>query len=252
MRADGSVLGHEALLRARVGDQIVGPDHPAFLAGSAPWSEELDALAADLALRAGAVWSEPSQLLFVNCRPQALPSLETWLHRLGHAAAEHDVPLTSVVVELHEDQPVDDLPRLAALVLRAGASGLRFALDDVQTDLRSVRLVRALRPDFVKLDGQVVRALTHPGGQPHLRRFLEVVAATGAEAVAEQVETPEQAAAVLDYGIPLFQGWLMGGPVVDARPATGGWSAVAPAAVTAGVRLADTTPRRWAAGTKAR
>ncbi len=243
---DGTVVGFEGLLRVH-GAAAGTPGGLFRRAEHEGWAAELDVVATELALTAAGRWSAPGQLLFVNCRPQHVADLAVALDRCLRAAQRCAWPVDRLVVELNEHQPIDDLAGLAALLGDARGAGLRFALDDVQADLGCTRLVRALRPEYVKLDGLLVRQLADPRRRRDLRRLLAVTAETESQVIAEQVERPDQVEQLQAYGVALFQGWLMGAPVVGASPTSRSWSA--PAQPSAG---RDTARRSTSAGTNAR
>ena len=215
---DGRVFGHEGLLR---GDEP--PEDLFRRAMSEGWAEALDRRAATLVMKAAATWSARDEQVFVNAPAMPVSQFAAWLSFAIEAARAAGLDACRLVVELNENQTGCDLGELAGHLARARRLGIRFALDDVDGGPRCRRFVEVLRPDFVKLDGAVVHALSEPSVQERVRNLALLCADVGAVLVAEKVETEAQVDALVDLGLNLFQGWLTGMPVSGSRPSTAGW-----------------------------
>jgi len=105
-------------------------------------------------------------------------------------------------------------------VLRSRGWG--FALDDVGADWRSVALMPFLRPDLVKLDMRLVQEPFGADAAAVVRAVRAYADASGAEILAEGIETEEHERRALSWGATLGQGWLYGRPAaLPAVPVTG-------------------------------
>ena len=204
------VVGYEALCRF--------DDHPG---GAMPpdgvfvEAQELE-LGVDLELAAlGTALSLLPSLsaelfLSVNVSPAALmdPRATTVLRA---------APLTRLVLELTEHDPVADYPALLEVLEPLRALGMRLAVDDAGAGFASLRHISALKPDLVKLDISFVRDL---GGDPvyqaAARSIADLSRAIGATTIAEGIETEAERAAVAELGVTLGQGYLLGRPLPPA------------------------------------
>ena len=96
--------------------------------------------------------------------------------------------------------------------------GVGTAVDDMGAGFTSIAYVDALRPDYVKLDRELmVEAEQSPDAR---RRLVEVVKASqgfGAKVIAEGMETPTQAAMCADAGVDYMQGFLFAKPAVPPQ-----------------------------------
>lgn len=118
-----------------------------------------------------------------------------------------------LVLELTEHERVADYDRLAAKVAVAQASGLRLAIDDVGAGYASFRHVMQLRPDIVKIDRSLISGIEGAVAQASFVTALrDYAAATGTLLVAEGIERPAERAWLVDHGIGLGQGFLLGRP----------------------------------------
>ncbi|MFF5076014.1 EAL domain-containing protein [Actinoplanes sp. NPDC000266] len=121
------------------------------------------------------------------------------------------MPLSRVVLELSEHDPVEDYDALHVVLAPLRAQGMRLAIDDVGSGYSSLRHIVATRPDVIKLDRSIVTGLHADTVLPVVVRSLaDLAAAVGAVVVAEGVETAEDATTLAGIGVSLGQGWHFG------------------------------------------
>lgn len=134
------------------------------------------------------------------------------LHSRQFAALLETVHPGRLVVELAEGEP--DHESLSAHHRQAlRQAGVRLAVDDLGAGFAGLSRLVDLRPEIVKMD----RFLTIGVGDDPRRSALLAAAlhfcqATGATLVAEGIERPEDLATIVDLGVPLAQGHLLGRP----------------------------------------
>ncbi len=145
-------------------------------------------------------------ILTLNAGPEALSS-----PRLRFALAAADP--ARIVIELTEHAAVDDYPQLSESLAGLRASGVRLAIDDAGAGFASLMHILKLAPDFIKLDRELVsgidfdpvrRSLAHS-----LMRFAED---TGAELIAEGIETATELEVLRELGISRAQGFYLARP----------------------------------------
>ena len=121
------------------------------------------------------------------------------------------LPLDRVVLELSEHEQVEDYDALKAVLAPLRARGMRLAVDDVGAGFSSLRHIVVTAPDVIKLDRSMVTGI---GDDPVLRvvaqSLVDLAGATGAQVVAEGVETASDWSALLALGVDLGQGWHFG------------------------------------------
>jgi EAL domain-containing protein (putative c-di-GMP-specific phosphodiesterase class I) len=119
------------------------------------------------------------------------------------------LPLDRIVLELTEHEVVSNYAEMSASIAGLRAGGARIAVDDAGAGYASFRHILQLRPEFIKLDTELTRDIhTDPGRQALATAFVHFATATGAQLVAEGVETDEQLAALVSLGITRIQGYL--------------------------------------------
>jgi diguanylate cyclase (GGDEF)-like protein len=123
--------------------------------------------------------------------------------------------------------------------------GVRVAIDDFGTGYSSLSYLTRLAVDVVKIDRSFVQQLDPGHGErkwAFTRAILHLVEAMGLSAIAEGVETPEQAVALRELRCPLAQGFLFGRPVPADALARALASADGPKPLTAARELAAPAP----------
>jgi len=125
---------------------------------------------------------------------------------------ELGVPPRRLIIELTESALVDDLEEAANRLRLIKVAGVRVALDDFGTGYASLAHLRALPIDILKIDRSFVAELDTQKSSA----FVTVVVDTGrlldVLVVGEGVETADQAAALVDHGCDLLQGFFFGRP----------------------------------------
>jgi diguanylate cyclase (GGDEF)-like protein/PAS domain S-box-containing protein len=147
---------------------------------------------------------------------------------VARALAETGTDPGLLCLELTETELIDDLPSYAATLAELERLGVRLAIDDFGAGYSSLRYLSRLPIKAVKLDRSFVGGLDaiDGGGAPILRAALSMAKAFGLTAVAEGVENPADADALLQMGYTLAQGYHFARPLPEpdaaallARPA---------------------------------
>lgn len=154
--------------------------------------------------------------LAVNLSPAVLMS-DVLQDRLRAMLAGEPSTLSRIVVELTEHEQVQDYGALAAALAPFRARGLRLAVDDTGAGHSSLTHVLQLRPDVMKLDRALVTAIDRdPVRRALVKSLRHFCMASEVQLIAEGVETPQEAAALVSIGVRLAQGFHLGRPVLAA------------------------------------
>lgn len=205
----GKTAAYEALLRGPSGGALRGPERLLAEASRCGLRDELELAALDASLAVARRLPPPLRLA-VNLSPGLFgaPALRRVAEEPGLAAR--------LVLEVTEHVPIPSPSRLNRDLSLLRKKGAKVALDDAGCGYLNMELVRALRPDIVKLCITLTRRIgAGPGTAALVRRTVAGIRRAGAEVLAEGVETAEQARLARDCGCGLAQGFLFGRP----RPA---------------------------------
>jgi diguanylate cyclase (GGDEF)-like protein/PAS domain S-box-containing protein len=147
----------------------------------------------------------------VSARQVATGLLE---HDVRAALSASGLPPRVLGLELTETALMDDQgPRIDALVALRGV-GVRLVIDDFGTGYSSLARLRRLPLDGLKIDRSFVSGLGSVAVDTAIvEAVLTMAAALRLPAVAEGVETHEQARILRNLGCPRSQGFLHGRPM---------------------------------------
>ncbi|MFP3907756.1 MAG: EAL domain-containing protein, partial [Acidimicrobiales bacterium] len=117
------------------------------------------------------------------------------------------------VIELTEQEAVADPPALRAQLSRWTSRGTRLALDDVGAGYSGLQQILRLRPEFLKLDRELIDGIDRDRTQQSLVASLVGFAKqAGVSLIAEGVETDGQLRWLREAGVSLGQGYFFAHP----------------------------------------
>ena len=197
----GEIFGFEALTRF---DDGVRPDIRFAEASRLGLGRPLERATLAGAIAAAASFP-PSLAVFVNISPDVLQAETSLPEILGGAERP-------VIIELTEHERIDDYDAIRAALARFGPT-VQLAVDDAGSGYASLRHILSLQPSFVKLDMEWVRDIDRDPVRRSLVSGLAYFAEeTGSVLIAEGIESEEERVALVDLGVTLGQGFLIGRP----------------------------------------
>ncbi|MEO7125331.1 MAG: EAL domain-containing protein [Nakamurella sp.] len=192
---------------------------------SAPWAGSTESAFADAFARGRGVELEAKCLraaldardqlpvgmsLAVNVSPEAL------VHPLIRRIWSTD--LGNVIVEVTEQHPgrADGLSEQVARLRRRGAA---ISIDDVSTGYSGLLRVASLRPDYVKIDRQIITGVEHSIPQATVLEALVAFShRLDAAVIAEGIEHLDELAALAKLDVDLAQGYAIARPAGQLAP----------------------------------
>lgn len=109
-----------------------------------------------------------------------------------------------------------DVDHLLGILSFYRRAGFRVALDDLGAGYSSLNLLARLRPDFVKLDMELIRGIdVDPYKAVVVDKLLDLAREVGAISVVEGVETEGEWRWAEAHGADLVQGFLCARPQAD-------------------------------------
>jgi EAL domain-containing protein (putative c-di-GMP-specific phosphodiesterase class I) len=203
----GSVMAFEALLRGPATTRWESPMALLDAARAADRLADLERASLRASLDDAARLADGRPVtLFVNLEPSTLTRrLDVVLEALATRA-----PHVQVVVEITERALAADLAGVLTGAERLRAAGCAIALDDVGVQPESLAFIPLLRPEVVKLDLLLLRTVKDPATVTVAGAVRAYAEQSGAEVVAEGIETPDDLTRALVLGATLGQGWLWG------------------------------------------
>jgi diguanylate cyclase (GGDEF)-like protein len=224
---DGQLTGVEALVRWRHPQRgLVSPAQFVPIAEQNGLVVELGHWVLQQACRQAADWSvrfgpAAPDKVSVNVSPRQLAA-PGFADRVAAVLAQTGLPAHRLTVEVTETAVFDGGTAIEALnAIRT--LGVRVALDDFGTGHSSLGLLQTCPVDILKVDKSFVDNITMAGQHSVIAAALiNVSEALNLTAIAEGVETAEQADTLFRLGYRLAQGYYFGRPTAaeDFIPAT--------------------------------
>jgi len=209
---DRSVLGYEALSRGPIDTPLEAP--LALFAASAEVgvAADLDRTCRNSAMRAIGELAAPGKL-FLNALPDSLGEDLAQQADLLDAAEKVALAAHDLVLEFSERDAQADPEGFADRLTRLRHRGFSIALDDVGTGHAGQTVLERVRPDFLKLDGSLVRGIdSNLIKQELIVSLIRIAAQLGASVIAEGIETEAEALLLKEVGAQYGQGFYFGMP----------------------------------------
>jgi EAL domain-containing protein (putative c-di-GMP-specific phosphodiesterase class I) len=223
----GGVFAFEALVRAENPRtrETVGARQLMFACERLNLTHEMDRQARASAIRDGATALPQHALLFINFLHGSIYEPAICLGETVDEARKHAVPMARMVFELNDLDPRDTYDQLGPMLDYLRSQGASIALDNIGGGCSPLELIADLRPDYVKLERELVAdAPIVPSARHTLDAVVGLARRLQMKVVAQGVETPDQMRVCTDAGVDYMQGFLF------ARPASPP-EAVAPVAL---------------------
>ncbi|MFM0724088.1 bifunctional diguanylate cyclase/phosphodiesterase [Paraburkholderia strydomiana] len=209
-------VGFEALLRGEQEDGTLVP--PVVMFAPKPSNDEGALDRASHAVHLGnACRSLPGDAwLFLNILPATFIA-DGYADQLATIVRSSGFDTERVILEILESHggSVDDMSRAAAVYRE---HGFLIAVDDFGAGQSNLDRLLRIRPDLVKLDGELIRATTHGTEQPILPKLVSLLHQAGMLVVVEGVETTEELILAVESNVDFAQGYLLGRPAVEIAP----------------------------------
>ena len=212
------VFGYECLLRGRDrnGRLITAPE----LFGAARNTGLLVAL--DDAARLTAIDSfamkrgDQETCVFININPRSMRDPERSLDNTIRAALRSGIPPDRFVFEVVESDEIHDVSALMRVLDFCREIGCRVALDDLGAGYSSLKLLSEIKPDFVKLEMDLIRNVDKDAFKSRVAsKIIELASDLSVPTIVEGVETVKQWDWAIQHGAEYVQGFLFAKPAPD-------------------------------------
>jgi EAL domain-containing protein (putative c-di-GMP-specific phosphodiesterase class I) len=122
-------------------------------------------------------------------------------------------PPRPIVIELTEHDHIDDYTPITDILTRLRRHGARLAVDDTGAGFASLQHILRLHPEFIKLDRLLVTDIDRDPARTALAGALVRFSNdTGAQLIAEGIETASELATLTRLGVHYGQGYYLGRP----------------------------------------
>ncbi len=216
--ATAKLRGLEALVRWPIDDPGFGPDEFIPVAEDVGLIGDLGRLVMRRACAQlsdwrsrGLVADEITMSVNVSCRQLADHQL---VGQICLALDECGLPADALRIEVTESTLMHNPERMRAVLDELGEIGVRLHVDDFGTGYSSLTFLHRFPGETLKIDRSFISPMLEDHGSAEIVRMIMTLAhSLGLSVVAEGVETPEQAAALVELGCQFGQGFLWARPM---------------------------------------
>ncbi len=219
--SDNALVGAEALLRWRhPRDGLLSP--AAFMAGleNRPISIEVGQWVLRTACHQAMAWRATGASEFrigVNLFGSQLRAGDL-VTSVRHALALSGLPPAALELEVTENILLRSDDSMVSPLRELRADGVLIAFDDYGTGYTSLSMLKRFPITRLKIDKSFVQGIAdHPEDAAIVRAILYLARSLGFAAIAEGIETPDQAERLRKKGCEEVQGYLFGRPMPAAE-----------------------------------
>jgi EAL domain-containing protein (putative c-di-GMP-specific phosphodiesterase class I) len=211
---EGTLFGHEAFARCLMEDGRLIDGLQIITASRVLHIEyRVDRLLHQKAIEAFMASGERGRL-FINFLPGFIHRPEVYLDRLAQEVKHYGVTPGDLVLDLTESELQKNIDHLRSIATYCREKGYGIALDDIRLTEQSEKLMRALKPDFIKLE----QTLSQQMLAQRADSIVSLAHAMDIRVIGEGVETKAMYEMMLDLGVDLFQGYHIGPPAPASIP----------------------------------
>ncbi len=207
--------GHEALVRSappvegKSAEEIIraAKAHDALL--------RFDQTARRMAITSGYPKLSHDQRLFVNFLPLTVYDPKVCLRTTFETVKRIGADFSRLVFEVVESEAFPDIKHLKSILETYREHGACVGLDDFGAGHTSILFIDELRPDFLKLDKDLLRQAVDTQEPDLLIALVRHAKQRGIEVIAEGIETAAHLDLARDLGVDYVQGYHIARPQAE-------------------------------------
>lgn len=153
------------------------------------------------------------ELLFLNVHPYVLTDANYKSGQTLELVEKFGLDPQQIVFEITEKQSVQNYPEFERVLANYRSQGFKIAIDDVGAGYNSLKTIRILKPDFIKLDRSFIQHIDQNVPQQKLvELFVQYASQSNTKVIAEGVERKEELDFLREIKVDYAQGYYLGKP----------------------------------------
>ncbi|MEK7432882.1 MAG: EAL domain-containing protein [Cyanobacteriota bacterium] len=153
--------------------------------------------------------------IFINFVPNSIYNPETSLRDTLDWAEKLGIKKENLVFEVIETEKIVDIKYLNATLETYREQGVQIALDDIGSGYSSLSLLSELKPDYIKVDMDIVRDIhKNDFNQSILKALAYLAKKHNVKILTEGVETKEELDYCISQGVDYVQGFFFSQPTL--------------------------------------
>lgn len=159
------------------------------------------------------------QILSINFLPNAVYNPENCIQSTLAVCDELGFDKKRIMFEVTEAEKITDHAHLKNIFAEYKKHQFLTAIDDFGAGYSGLNLLAEWQPDIIKLDMNLIRDIDqNKTKQLIVKSILDVCRGLNIEVISEGVETKQELAVLVDFGIDLFQGYYFAKPLFEGLP----------------------------------
>lgn len=213
--ADGEIMGYEALSRGPQGSLLERPDLLFSIAEQYNKIWELDVLCRINALEK-AQELPTDKMLFINVDPKVINDERFRKGATREVLKDYKISACNIIFEITEKSSVSDYKSFRQVLDHYTSQGYKIAIDDTGSGYSGLRMLAETRPQYIKIDMELVRDIDKDSlKQALMKAFYGFAKATNIKIIAEGIETGEELKTLIDIGVQYGQGYFLQKPAAE-------------------------------------
>lgn len=209
---NGEFIGYEALTRGPKESPLHFPDLLFSCAKRFNKTWEFDLLCRITAIeRAKAIIG--NKYLFINIDPDIIKDPEFKKGFTKEYLKGYGISPKHIIFEITEHTAISDYRSFKEIIDNYRTQGYRIAIDDAGDGYSGLRMLSEIRPNFIKIDMELVRNIDKDMLKRELLKCIQRFAeSTSLKIIAEGIETYDELKTLIDIGIEYGQGYFIQRP----------------------------------------
>jgi len=210
------VYGYECLSRGVLGNgQYASPGKLFEAAKITDMVFNLDRQCRESAIKTSAA-KKITTHIFINFLPTSIYNPAFCLQDTVKWAAQLEFDPKNITFEVVESESVNDINHLLDIINFYKSHGFSIALDDIGSGYSSLNMLVDIKPDYVKLDMNLIRDIhVNREKQSVVKAIVQIAKDFDSKIIAEGVETKDEYEYVKELDVDFVQGYYFAKPMPD-------------------------------------
>jgi|GEM_PF-5962733 len=207
----GWTIGWECLARGPVGSELESPLALFDCATRVGRLFEVEQICRTLAIRNAKI--DPDAKLFINISPNIFSDPSFHDGETRSILEQFGWHPRQIVFEITEHQAIKEYSSFLQIINHYRRQGYQIAIDDVGAGYSGLVTLMQVKPDFVKIDMELIRGIEKDRTrQDIVRAICQISKGFGATIIAEGIETTAELQCMQRCDVDCGQGYLLGRP----------------------------------------
>ncbi|MDU5723522.1 MAG: EAL domain-containing protein [Clostridium butyricum] len=209
---DLSVMGYEALSRGPENTEMQNPELLLKCAEECDKSFELEWLFICKALE-NSCHKKLNTKLFLNIDPAIISSIKFRNLFNDKCLQKYGVDFENIIFEITERNDIKNMNRFKDAINFYNSKNSKIAMDDVGSGYSGLNLLCNIKPQYLKLDNQLIRNIDKDKTKQALvTSMYDFSKVTNSILIAEGIETEDELRTLINIGIKYGQGYFIQRP----------------------------------------